>query len=285
MTLHDYLVRYNLSRDIRPATLEHYEWVIKSLHAFLGRQVCLEELTGDLLNRYLLWMREKGCSPFTVKNRRNSLLVLWRSANDEGLAPPVEKVRRISVPEPAKDVWTPEEVAKLVSSCDILGGRFRKTRIMRAPYFRTMILAGYDTGLRQSDLHAIRAMDVQHDTIGIVQIKTSRQVSIRIRPSTVDKIRSFLGSDGRQLVWPKWTHRRGAFSRLFKRIVENAELHGTFGKLRKTSGTEVEREQPGVGWVHLGHSNPQTARVWYINQARAYSGNVPMPPELPLGQR
>lgn len=44
MDLQTYLTNYNLARDIRPSTLEHYEWVVKSLRDFLGRPVLLNEI-------------------------------------------------------------------------------------------------------------------------------------------------------------------------------------------------------------------------------------------------
>jgi len=69
---------------------------------------------------------------------------------------------------------------------------------------------------------------------------------------------------------------------MFKRIVEVAGLQGTFCKIRRTSGTEVERQQHGCAWLHLGHTSPDTARRWYINPERAYDVDRPLPPPLDI---
>lgn len=283
MTLQDYLVRYNISRDIKPSTLEHYQWVIHSLDSFVGHETCVEELSADLVNGYLLWLRDNGRSPFTCKQRRASLLVIWRAAAEEELAPQVKqsKVRSVRVPDPPKDVWSPDEVKLLLEASAVLGGLFRNMKIERAMYFRTLIAAAYDSGLRRSDLHALPIKSIKSRTV-VTQLKTGRCVVARFSERTEEEIADFVLGRERELVWPKWSDHRGVFSRMFQKIVVAAGLTGSFSKIRKTSCTEVERLQPGVGWLHLGHSNPQTARVWYINQARAYSGNVPMPPELPL---
>lgn len=280
MSLRNYLDRYNLAHDIKPSTLEHYTWVVHSLDAYTGHQTALADLSADLLNGYLLWLRER-CSPFTCKQRRASLLVLWRSANEEGLAPPVPKIRPVRTPDPPKDVWTPADVAQLIAAASVLAGPFRNMAIDRVKYFRTLIAAAYESGLRRSDLHAMQADQVREAT-SIAQLKTGRCVVARFTAATCAEILAFVAGTDRNTIWPLWSKHRGVFGRMFGRIVAAAGLRGSFSKLRKTSGTEVERLAPGAGWVHLGHSSPDTARIWYINQARAYAGNVPLPPDLPL---
>lgn len=282
MTLEYFLVRYNISHDIKPSTLDHYGWVIKSLNSYTGRETLTTELCADLLNGYLLWLRNSGRSPFTCKQRRASLLVLWRAAADDGFAPavpPTSKIRQVRTPDPPKEVWSPGDVAKLIASCDVIAGTFRTLPVDRPDYFRTLIAAAYDSGLRRSDLHAMRAAGIDTRT-NITQLKTGRCVVVKFSEHTARQIAAFVSGSGRELIWPRWSEHRGVFSRMFQKIVLSAGLKGSFSKLRKTSGTEVERLAPGSGWVHLGHSSPDTARVWYINQARAYAGNVPLPPEI-----
>lgn len=286
MTLQNYLNRYNLARDIKPSTLEHYQWVVRSLDSFTGRPTLLAELSPDLINGYLLWLRDRGRSPFTCKQRRASILVLWRAAADENLAtPPIARqLRQVRTPDPPRPTWLPAEVARLIDAAAVLGGSFRTLPgINRAAYFRTLIAAAYDSGLRRSDLHALPISSTGQLT-AVRQLKTGRAVVVRLRPETERAVACFVAGTDRPLIWPLWSQYRTVFARQFQQIVAAAGLTGTFSQLRKTSGTEVERLRPGSAWLHLGHSSPDTARQWYINQARAYTDTVPLPPELPYAQ-
>jgi integrase len=282
MLLTEFLRKYRLEHDIRPSTAEHYGWVIHSLERYAGSQLATHHLSDVLVNAWLAHLQDLGQSPFTRKNRRTSALVLWRAAVEDGLAEPPRKVRPVKTPDPPKHVWSPEEISALIAACSTLTGRFRGTRISRSAYFATLIQAAYDTGLRRCDLHAIRCDEIGHGPIVLDQIKTSRSVVVQLRQSTVEAVQEFIAGDTRALVWPLWSDRRGTFASTFRRVVAAAGLSGHFGRIRKTSGTEVERESPGLGWVYLGHSNPDTARRWYLNQARCYGGRVPLPPDLPL---
>jgi integrase len=280
MTLQDYLTRYNQQRDIRPSTLEHYTWVARSLQSFAGN-VRTSQLTDDLLNRWLLHLRDVGLSPFTVHSRRNALLVIWRAAWRDGLAPQPGEVRRIRLPDPAKDIWTADELHRLLDACEVLTGSFRGLRLSRAAYMQTLIRAAYDTGLRRGDLHRVTTASVlAGERLGINQQKTGRSVVVRLHASTLELVREFARAPEREYVWPRWSKRRGTFARTFKRVTHAAGLVGDFGTLRKTSGTEVERLERGAGWLHLGHSNPETARRWYLNAERAYDVDRPLPPPL-----
>lgn len=280
MTLQNYLNRYNESHDIQPSTLEHYTWAAHSLQSFAG-EVRLTELSPELLNRWLLWLRDSGRSPFTVHSRRNSVLVIWRAAWRDGLAPQPGEIRRVRLPDPAKEIWTIDEVRRLVEACSVLQRRFRGLRLNRADYFRTIIRAAYDTGLRQSDLHHVTTASVlSGDRLGILQQKTGRSVVVRLNANTLVLVREFAREPPREFVWPRWSRRRGTFARTFRQVVSAAGLVGDFGRLRKTSGTEVERLERGAGWLHLGHASPETARRWYLNAERAYDVNRPLPPPL-----
>jgi len=280
MTLQDYLNQYNRAHDIKPSTLDHYSWVAHSLESFAG-PVNLTELSTDLLNDWLLKLRDNGLSPFTVHNRRNSLLVIWRAAWRDGLAPQPGDIRRIRLPDPSKEIWTADEIVRLMDHCRVLRGRFRGLDIRRAAYFRTLIPAAYDTGLRLSDLHHVTVASVlTGNRMGILQQKTGRTVVVRLNENTLADILQFLQLAERQFVWPRWSKRRGTFAKAFRRIVQAAGLEGNFSRLRKTSGTEVERLERGAGWLHLGHSSPETARRWYLNAERAYDVDRPLPPAL-----
>jgi integrase len=274
MLLHDYLEQYNLTHDVKPSTLAHYRWVVASFERFAG-PTQTEALTADTVNGWLLWLRENGRSPFTTKQRKISLLVLWRSAWREGLAPTVQECRRVRVPEPPRRSWLPEDVSRLVAACASLRGDWRG-------WWRTFLLAAYETGLRRCDLQQLQRPDLVrgNGSVIVTQIKTGKLVACTLSPSTLDEILDYC-PPSRKLIWP-WPYRVEAFYRAFQRLAKSAGVQGTFGVLRKTSATEVERERIGTAWLHLGHSSPDTTRKWYTDPGRAYAASRPAPPLPPL---
>lgn len=276
MHLHDYLDRYNRTHDIRPATLEHYKWVVRSLEKRSG-PVMLAELHADLVNDWLLWLRDNGRSPWTIKQRKISLLVLWRSAWEAGLAPPIEPVRRLKPLHHDPQAWTLAEVHKLLEAAE---------RFTRPLFWCSLIRAGYDSGLRLGDLLALRISQVSA-TLNVRQRKTGSPVAIQFRPETLEAIQAHFGerkqteADGSghkqtDLVWPLWG-RREAFYRGFRRLVAASGIRrGTFRWLRRTAATQVETVQAGAGTALLGHASRSTTEAWYID--RSQLAHPPLPP-------
>lgn len=277
MLLQDFVTRYCLRHDLSDATERHYRHVSSAFCSWHVTPFRTHDFEPDLLNEYLVYLRELGRSPFTQRQRRTSLLVLWRDAHRQDLAPPVrtDDVRHIRCPDPPKDTWTPEEVGRLVRACDTLSGYIHHCGLPRREYFRTLILAAYETGLRRGDLHQIERSWIAPGVFAVCQSKTGRQVVVRLTDATLAEILAFAGS--RAIIWPAPSRKTGSFARTFRQVVQAAGLDGTFGKLRKSSGTEVERLQSGAGWLHLGHTTPDTARRWYLDPTRAYGQDLPVP--------
>ena len=79
-------------------------------------------------------------------------------------------------------------------------------------------------------------------------------------------------------IW--WGHGLRHFATEFAQIVKAAGLKGSWTKLRKSSGSDVESRFPTWGSVHLGHSQgPQVTTAHYLDP-RIVQANKPMPTEL-----
>ena len=268
MHLHDYLSRYCRSREIAPGTVEHYRWVVASFTRLHG-PCDLHDLTADHLHQWLSWLRSRGRSPWTVKQRRISLLVLWRSAWLDGLAPCLPPLRRQRPLHYAPEAWTVQEVRQLVAAAERLPGCFPGAGLRRDLWLGSLVRAGYDSGLRLGDLLRFPARAVGEAPIQIRQAKTGRCVTVRFRPETVQAIAACL-ADGppRRLLWPLWG-RREALYRLVRRTVLSSGIRpGTFRWLRRAAATSCERQQPGSGTVLLGHASRSTTEAWYVDRSQ-----------------
>lgn len=267
MLLRDYLDRYNQTHDIQPSTLAHYRWVIRSFERHNGA-LRTSDLSGAAVSAWLAWLADHGRSPWTIKQRRISLLVLWRAAWQDGLAPPLEPVRRLRAVRRSPQAWTLPEVRQLIRTAEQLP--------VRARWWSALIRAGYDTGLRLGDLLALDVPQLG-PVMGLSQAKTSWPVVCQLRPTTMWAIRLHLAGRRDGLAWP-WPYRREALYRHFRRLIAAAGIRpGTFRWLRRTAATQAERVQPGSGTALLGHASRSTTEAWYIDRSQ-----LQMPPLPPL---
>ncbi len=266
MTLQDYLNRYNLTHDVTASTVEHYKWVVRSFERIAG-PVELDSLSGDDVSRWLGYLKELGRSPFTIKQRRISLLVIWRSAWQDGLAPPLQPVKRLKPLQHDPQAWTVDEVRQLLAAAESSS---------RPLFWCSLVRAGYDTGLRLGNLLALRIEQVAA-IVRLRQVKVGSPISVQLRAETLESIRQqTIGRDATDLVWPLWG-RREAFYRAFRRLVAVAGIrHGTFRWLRRTAATQVETVQAGAGTALLGHASRSTTETWYLD--RSQLSHPPLPP-------
>jgi integrase len=267
MLLEEYLSRYSRLHDVRPATLEHYHWVIRSFERHNGA-LRTSDLSGAAVSAWLAWLADCGRSPWTIKQRRISLLVLWRAAWQDGVAPPLEPVRRLRPVRHSPQAWTLDEVRQLIHTAEQLP--------VRARWWSSLVRAAYDSGLRLGDLLAL-TVDQLGPVMGLAQAKTGRPVVCQLRPTTLWAIRLHLAGRTTGLVWP-WPYRREATYRHFKRLVAASAIRpGTFRWLRRAAATQLERVEPGRGTELLGHANRATTEQFYIDRSQ-----LQMPPLPPL---
>lgn len=268
MLLRDYLDRYNRAREIKPSTLEHYRWVIRSFERHNG-QLRTSQLSGQAVDDWLIWLRDNGRSPWTIKQRKISLLVLWRAAWSDGFAPPLEPVRRLRPLQHAPEAWTLDEVRALIAAAESYHSRPLWTG--------SLIRVGYDTGLRLGDLLAVQVGQITSNLLRVVQGKTGRPVVCQIRPETRQAVDAYIEAYRPETVlWPLWG-RREALYRHIRAIVRQASIRpGTFRWLRRSAATQLEIVSPGRGTELLGHASRATSEAWYLD--RSQFGAAPLPP-------
>lgn len=238
MLLTEFLEVYTLSRELKPSTEKYYRRTVGVLAQWLGRQPTKEDLSIDLVNRFLAEKQREGRSAYYRKSLRNGLRSLLQAA---GVEIPRGRLRTVKLNMLAPEAWSPAEVSRLVEACDSLPEAEQR-------YFRTMILAAYYTGASQIDLHAMTHDNIASDgTVEYVRSKTGKLVVTAMPRDLVPRL-----PDG-DPIWPLKTSGE-YFRRQFQKIVKAAGLRGTFKKLRKSCGTSVDKRFPGRGHEHLGNS-------------------------------
>jgi integrase len=245
-----------------------------AIQVYANEQSLTRVFREPVVNGFLQSLPDR--SPFTIRSYRSDILALWNAAADANLTPyPV--MRRIHCPRvPALliDCYTIDEVRLLLIAASVAAGYY-PNGIAKRLYWSGAVRLAWDTGFRRGDVWAFRRDAVRPDgTLRIVQHKTQQVVTVGLRASTV----AALDAIGGHLPL-RWPLDPSFFGRHFRSLVKASGINrGTFKWLRRASGSYVEVSQPGAGYKHLGHANPQIFHRHY--DAKLGGHTLPMPPPL-----
>lgn len=261
-------------------SLSHAERITRIARTYdrwAGPQVRLGDLDENRLNQ---WLREleAGRSATTVLSYRRHLLLIWFAAAREGLSPP--NVYRIRKPRslPTRPVaWLLDDVQSLLSAAERTTGTIGE--IDESLFWPAIIRVAYDTGLRLGDVLSLQLDQISTNPTWIVQHKTRQSKIISVHQSTLEAVQATVPPD-RHLAFPLPFLRRQFYLR-FRALVQLAGLSGTFKRLRCTSGSYVERDNPGLGSQHLGHKTPGIFTKHYEDVSITKT-RLLLPPEIVL---
>ncbi len=261
------LTDYCLYRDLRCTTEKYYDRTVNAYVNWTLLDPARNAFTPENVSRFLKEKQLAGAAPYYLRSLRNGLRALL---NFVGETAPVRSVR---VDELANDVWSKDEIARLVANVDVAIMPKSKSpkAAARRDYWRTAIPAGWFTGLSQGDLWRLDKTHVAPDgSVTIGRSRTGKRATVWLPPHLVQIVRAASG--------PPWALQTSAeyFRREFGKIVAASGLQGTFKKLRKSSGTQAEIDHPGRGHVHLANSR-KVFEQHYLSKAAV----EPEPLKLP----
>ncbi len=278
--LREYLGQYALERGIGVGSLQALHYVLNSFEKFLERTASVSDLDTDTLNDWLAWQFVAGLDPETIRGRRTAMLGMWRDAHAFGFASQLPgRIRKIKVPQKPPRCWDKSREAPLLLAAvaELAGTMNKDARVSRADFWTAWILVGYYSGLRLSDLLALRFDQVAADgTIVTVQAKTGDVVVGRLRPDGIRAVAAIF--HGRAVIFGELMNRWNA-GRYFRKIVRDAGLQGSTKWLRRTGATWTEVETPGAAMAYLGHRTPGLAYRNYVDP-RFVSKHKPAPPKF-----
>jgi integrase/recombinase XerD len=221
MLLSDAIDGYWLAneRNFSPATIDDYSRTFRRLSAYLtARSVTtIESITTDHINAFLNEM-SKGMGRKTLLNLWIALSSLWSWAEPAIHVPHI--VRLVPRPRPVRiqpQPYTVDELRRLLDAADYTapwtGRRGHNTRTRRATGLRdrAMMLVLLDTGMRASEICALRIDDHERKTGKLI-----------IRHGKGDKARVvYAGQATRQAIW---------------RYLQD--------RIRRQNGTDLRRNEP-----------------------------------------
>jgi len=248
-------------------TIICYRSTINLFNQFCASVVLLDQLTDDLVERFLCWMRDIGYAKDSRKRARGELLAIWRYAwrkrKVESLPRDVEEIR---CDKTQPEAWSVQEVSRLLEVAAVVEGTV--CGIPARLYWPSVILTIYDTGLRIAALMNLRVADVDFEN-GWVKAKarTQKQKADQSLPicAVTANLLSATAPEKRELLFPWPFASKQPFNERLRLLLQRAGLPSTrkdlAHRLRRTNATYIcDASDEFAAMRQLGHSSISVTR-------------------------
>lgn len=256
-------------RNLREATIKHYQQSYKQFYNFFDPDMPLHQMTQDLYNAFILYLSERLNNDVSINAYlRDLITTLHYLMNNEYIEP--FKMQGIKVDKAPIETYTDEELTVLLQKPNIKKCSFTEYEC----YVISCLLL--TTGIRQHSLMELKISDIDLENclLNVRVTKTRKPLVIPLNQSMTEILREFLkyrqhnsiddwlfcNVYGKQLVKSTCYHMLYDYNK--RRGVETTGLHRyrhTFAKQWILSGGNVV-----VLSRLLGHSNLHTTQN-YIN--------------------
>jgi site-specific recombinase XerD len=177
------------ARNVAPSTIQSYLRVGQALNDYLveqGMPTAVSSLTRDHLEAFLADLADRVSAATVAKHYRSmQQLFRWLAEDGEIPASPMERMRAPQVPEQPVEVFTDDELSRLLKACE--GNTFenrRDTALLR------MLL---DTGMRAGELCGLALEDLDAEqSVAHVMGKGRRGRAVPYGRKTADALRRYL---------------------------------------------------------------------------------------------
>lgn len=271
----------SIGRELSALTCRNYFETETVYSRYLQRPAHVDDLRDERVTAFLKSELDAGRSPYTVKGRRNCLLIHWRFAYRCGwTSRACQGVRPVHCPPLAINGYSFEEMSKLLAYVATMRGVLRTTGVKKSAYWDSFLRTDWEVGMRIGDM--IRVKCEQFDPVGWLwcyEAKTRKAGWQRLRPSTTESIIECIAQNPhRTYIWPGYTRKN--ICRAFTELAAAAGVKGSSKFIRSGGSSECESAHPGTGWKHLRHSSPV---VWgkHYEVGKIVNKGKPLPPELP----
>jgi len=242
-------------------TVKLWGYWIEKVRAFPLIEYSLRDLSPDWWRRYKAWVGDQGLSPVTQRHYIARMRCVLNKAVKDGLLlkSPSEGDRIPSLPKTERVWLTVEELRALKNN------RLSRSDLpvpKHADIYERAFLFGCMTGLRYSDIRALRWEDVQGTRIVKKIVKTHKIEYMDLNFQALD----FMGERDSGLVFPKLNSNT---QKINAHLVEwakfaNVNKHLSFHASRHTFAVQMLSAGVDIYTLSklLGHSSVQTTQIY-----------------------
>jgi len=256
------LAAYLDERAASPRYVESLRRTVKKMGLYGILHVC--QLTPQRVNDFL---RNVPVGPTTKANYRRELLTLWRFAWERGYTEVQPRgVMPIRPGRQAPQAWGLPELSKLLTAAEedkrIVNRRY--PGVQRKDLLPCWIALGYDSGLRLTDVLALRGSDVRNGCVVVTANKTGKVTTRPLSQYAVEQCNHVvqLSPDGTLF---RWILPRRRALMMWRDFLDGLGMHGSSKWLRRSGATMLESNHPGMATRWLDHSAPHLARNHYLD--------------------
>jgi len=262
--------------DEREVTPDYRQALLRVARSMRAAGIEPSVATESLMNRWLAGLSQ---SQTTRSNYRRMGMTLIRYAIDRRECRQfIGRVVRVKSKISPPVAWSMAELSTLISAARKLRGELKKG-CPESLFFEAWIRAGFETGLRFSDLLALRCSCLRGSRLYVVANKTGVPIPKVLSSRCVEILTELSVHSGgveffRPILSERWIRIRWA------RLCKAAGLTGTPKWLRRSGATHCEIRQPGSAKKFLGHLSDGLAMKHYVDQT-LLPDQCPAPPPIP----
>lgn len=247
MSVREVSERYALLRELKPGTVQLYNWMWDRFDTFLGRPATVDDFDDMVVARFLKWRAEtcrwggRPLTPATIRKDRTMLAAVWTYAARKRWAAEFPELPRIRVPKklPVGRAYTLADVEQLIRAAK---KRIGKTGGLPSKWWwSTLIYAAVCSGERASALMSLRWGQVDLERrrltfLGATRKGATRDIQRPITQELADMLARFKGPDD-SLVWP-WDRRSKSQWASLKVLCDSAKVkYRGFHGFRRTAAS------------------------------------------------
>jgi len=243
--------------SLKPRTRENADLALQRIHTALGHFRAAHVGRKDCRTCYEGILAKHG--PNAAKTAHTYLRVLFSWAQEQEIrADNPAKGMKVQTPDPRKQTWTHEQVQAVIKKAQELG----------MPDIALLVMLGYDTGQRLTDLMDLKWSAYDGEGLNFDQNKTRKDVWVPLDPQTI-KTLSQTKREAVQIVVASNTGQpytnRALVNRRFREAADKAGLPKQIQMrdLRRTVATEISA---GGGKIHpiTGHAPGSSMERVYV---------------------
>lgn len=273
MGLYDLLKLYRqFHPQLKDSTASTYLYAVRALERHLGRSPKAEDLQEAVLLSFLADRLGRGGGQ-TVRREAATIFRLWKFAWKRRVTsndPRDCELPRIKIDREPPIAFTPEELRRVLTSCDQESGYIRGTSVFKAAWWHALVLVLYWSGGRISAVLSLRQGDLDHRTgrlhFAATASKTRKGQIVVVPPEAIQAVEAMHWAG--EAIFPKPYQYRWLWTS-WKRILRRAGIpadrwHG-FHAIRRTTATLLTQAASiEAARLLLGHAT-QTQTWAYVD--------------------
>lgn len=175
------------ARNLRPATIKHYQSSYKQMFNYFSADMPIEEFTADSYNQYVIFLKSNLTNDISVNAYLRDLITTLHFLMANGYMREFS-MRAIKTDKPAKETYTDEELKTLL----------QKPNINKCSYteYECWVISCLliSTGIRQHSLMELKVKDIDftNSLLNVRVTKTRKPLVIPLNQSMVNILKEFL---------------------------------------------------------------------------------------------